>query len=62
MSRLDAVRQLQRLIAALDDEGLLGQAARDRVLTAALGTLKRECIRARAERHSQQMTLTGRAA
>jgi hypothetical protein len=59
--RVGATRMLHAAIAFLDDEGLLDQRARDRVLTAALGTMRRELDRARAERDSRQMTL-GRAA
>lgn len=63
MRRLDP---LKRAIEALDDEGLLDEPARERILVATLGTLNRERSAATAarERDARQLQLdgTGRAA
>jgi hypothetical protein len=61
--RLEGMRALRDAVRLLDDEELLDQRGRDRVLSCTLGTLKRECDRALAERESQQMSLdAGRVA
>jgi|1186.fasta_scaffold00636_5 uncharacterized protein YlaN (UPF0358 family) len=46
-ARVDAMRVLKYAISALDDERMLDQPARDRVLTTAVGALHRELDEAR---------------